>query len=172
MQEKEQNSKNPLTQEQLKEYLYYDENTGIFTWVKQPRKGLYLHSVAGTSDRLGYTFIKLLGRRNSAHRLAWLYVYGSYPKNEIDHINHRVYDNRLCNLRDVTHLENKKNSKKQSNNTSGITGVRWSEKLKKWNAYIGCNGKIISLGHFVQKKNAVMARNEAKISLGFHKNHA
>ena len=92
----------------LKEQLKYIPTTGEFIrLVTRPRapKG----SVAGTINGRGYRWIRVLNKRYQAHRLAWLFYYGEWPENEIDHINNDKDDNRITNLRDVTHGENQQN---------------------------------------------------------------
>src|SRR6188768_2615460 len=108
-----------ITQNELKERLDYDPETGIFRW-KNPYGKAGAKELAGciNSKTNGMTYI-ILGIHSEkyfAHRLAWLYVHGEFPLKEIDHINGNGKDNRLINLREVTHLENKKNSKKYNNN--------------------------------------------------------
>lgn len=136
-----------LTQEILKKHLHYDCDTGIFKWIKSD-------NVAGTENR-GYILIRINNNRYFAHRLAWLYVYGTFPKNDIDHINGIRNDNRLINLRDVTRSVNLQNLKKcYSNNKSGLLGVSWNKKANKWQASIGLNGKLIYIGMFNDKYDA------------------
>ena len=100
-----------LTQHTLKEHLSYNPETGVFTNNKnKPGRGGGVGSVAGnTTNKKNYVIIKLLGRKYYAHRLAWLFYYGEWPQNEIDHINNNKLDNRIINLRDVTHWENQQN---------------------------------------------------------------
>jgi hypothetical protein len=65
---------------------------------------------------------------------------------DTDHINHNTLDNRKSNLRICTHSQNQMNKHKQSNNTSGHTGVSWHKRNHQWQAQIKLNGKYISLG--------------------------
>jgi len=67
----------------------------------------------------------------AAHRVAWFLHHGAWPMGEIDHINGNAQDNRIANLRDVTHKENTRNMKRRSDNTSGITGISYHTKIKK-----------------------------------------
>lgn len=89
-----------ITQEELKEYLHYDPLTGDFNWTIGKR-GLKVNSKAGSMNDQGYVIIRINNIRYRAHRLAWLYVYGHFPINEIDHINGVRSDNRIENLRDA-----------------------------------------------------------------------
>ncbi len=152
-----------MTTEQLKKQLKYDKNTGEFT-----RKG----AVVGSLDAYGYLKIKINGKSYKAHRLAWLYEKGKMPKHQIDHINHIKDDNRTCNLREVTNAENNRNRPMQCNNSSGIVGVDWVKKKKRWRARIVIGRKEIHLGTFVNIKKAREAREDAKKRYGFHPNHS
>lgn len=149
---------------ELKLKLYYDPVTGVFINLKT-------NNIIGCKIKKGYYVINLLGSQYRAHRLAWLYMTGEFPENDIDHINHIRYDNRFINLRSVSRVENGKNQSKQCRNTSGITGVSWSESRGKWTAYICSNGKSYGLGRFYDKFNAICARKSAERKYGFHANH-
>ena len=114
-----------LTQEYIKTLLDYDKETGVFIW-KERKDTLwnnrYAGMVAGGPSSDGYTRISVNNVRYKAHRLAYLYEHGYMPK-YIDHIDHDGKNNRIVNLRDVTHQKNHQNQKKNKNNTSGVTGV-------------------------------------------------
>ena len=137
-----------LTQEQLQELLSYDHDTGIFTNLKS-RGAVKIGSVAGYKNPNGYIYIAIDYKRYLAHRLVWLYIYGEFPVNQIDHINEIRDDNRIVNLRLATDLENKHNqSSPRTNTTSGYLGVGWHKGEKKWRARIMVNGKQKHLGYF------------------------
>ena len=151
-----------ITQEELQAVLDYDEDTGIFT--KNGRK-------VGGSDKDGYITIGIKYKVYKAHRLAWLYFNGSFPLNNIDHINHIRSDNRIINLREVSNTENHHNRGKHKLNTSGHVGVTWDKWHNKWKAQIHFNGKHIHLGYFSSKEEAIKARKEAEVKYNFHPNH-
>jgi hypothetical protein len=109
----------------------------------------------------GYWGIGIEGRSYAAHRLAWLYVTGEWPKDQIDHINCTRADNRFSNLREATNAENSKNSKISKNNTSGFKGVSWDQRNKKFIASIGVGGKLLYLGRFRDPRAASQAYREA-----------
>lgn len=119
----------------------------------------------------GYGGGKVLDKRHLAHRVAWAIHYGSWPEGQIDHINQMRFDNRIANLRSVSVGENRKNQSMHSRNTSGRAGVSWNKAGKVWHAQIGHNGKQIHLGLFRDLADAVRARDEAEIKLGFGPNH-
>ena len=75
-----------LTQSQLKEFISYDRDSGKFTWIKSPSRNIKVGSEAGTIHITGYVYIRFLNKQYRAHRLAWFYVYGVWPKDQLDHI--------------------------------------------------------------------------------------
>jgi hypothetical protein len=154
-----------LTQAKLKEVLHYDPETGDFTWRKKGEKR------AGCTTSHGYQRIILARKEYKSHRLAWLYVYGEFPKEQIDHINGVRDDNRIKNLRPVSNTENTKNGKRRCTNTSGVTGVCWFKLNKCWGAYINADGKRVFLGLFEDLILAVAARKSAERQYEYHPNH-
>ena len=83
-----------LTAEELQKVLNYDPLTGIFVWQVGPRKG----AKAGTKGVKGYVQIVFQRERYYAHRLAWLYMTGEWPKQHIDHLDGDPSNNRFQNL--------------------------------------------------------------------------
>jgi len=122
----------PLTQERLKHLLHYNPDTVVFTWLSKPSRRINSGSIAGRiKPKKGYVEIGISGRIYLAHRLAWLYIYGTWPKEQVDHINGIRNDNRIKNLRLATTSQNQWNKKMQKNNTSGIKGVSWDNQRGK-----------------------------------------
>jgi len=80
----------------------------------------------------------------------------------VDHKDGHTFNNRKYNLRDCTYSNNQMNRKKQNNNTSGTTGVSYSDKQNSWRAYITINGNQINLGYFSTINQAIEARKEAE----------
>lgn len=78
-----------------------------------------------------------------------------------DHINGNGTDNRRCNLRLASASQNQANSKKPRNNASGVKGVWYDRKRKKWTAQIKHNYRNIVIGRYDTKEEARLAR-EAK----------
>ncbi len=152
-----------LTQEELKRQLNYNSDTGDFTWnIKKKHSRFQIGDIAGCKVIQGYIVIKLDAKVYKAHRLAWLYMEGYLPENEIDHINRIKNDNRWKNLRHVSRKCNRRNSGIARNNKSGITGISWAKSKEKWNANIKINHKAINLGYFENKDDAVEARWKAE----------
>ena len=80
----------------------------------------------------------------------------------VDHINGDTLDNRKCNLRICTQVDNMKNQKKNIRNTSGYKGVSWNKKSKAWEVSITQNGKRHYLGMYKDKEEAIKVRKEAE----------
>lgn len=152
-----------LTQKKLKELFYYNPETGDFTRLIKVNFNVNVGDIAGGVDSLGYVKIKINDTSHYAHRLAFLYMTGSYPNKFMDHINRNTSDNRWCNLRPCNAAENSFNQGFHKNNTSGIKGVHWNKRNKKWFARISYNKKRIFLGSFDCKVDAAKAYNVAAI---------
>lgn len=137
-----------LTQARLKEILHYDPKIGIFTWRINHGIRAKIGQKAGYKNMYGYWGIGIDQKNYKLHRLAWLYIFGEFPKNQIDHINLDKSDNRISNLREATPSENAMNRGIKSNNTSGFKGINWSRRHKSWCARISINNKRIQIGYF------------------------
>lgn len=155
----------PLSLEELKKLVVYNQETGEF-FSRVDRVGVSVGTRMGCHHKtLGYVFIGLKNKRYLAHRLAWFYVTGEWPQLQIDHINCERADNRWCNLRLATISQNRFNSKKRKDNTSGYKGVHLHAK-NRWRARIKVNGKYHHIGLFDSPKLAFLARRKALS--GFH----
>ena len=150
-----------LTVNTLRSEIDYNAGTGVFTW-RLPRRGRARNRVAGCRGPTGYFYICIDGKLYLAHRLAWFYITGSWPSDEIDHRNGIRSDNRWINLRAATRSENGQNVSMRSDNTSGLPGVSWEKRRMKWRAYIYVNARQIFLGFFTDKADAGIAYVRAK----------
>jgi hypothetical protein len=141
-----------LTQKKLRKLLHYDEKTGVFTWLYRPTNSVHIGDIAGSPDKDGYILIHVNGQRHSAHRLAFLYMTGSFPKEDTDHKDGNPSNNAWSNLREATTTQNLRNRRIQSNNTSGLKGIH-KHKIKskwtgQWRARIKVKDKQLHLGLF------------------------
>ena len=152
-----------LTQEELKSLVYYNQDTGLFTW-KVKRQGRN-KSTLGWVESKGYIEICIAQKRLKAHRWAWFYVHGELPE-QIDHINGIKNDNRLCNLRVVTKKQNSENRGAQKNNTSGFKGVTHFQ--NKWRSQIMHNKKNYHIGLFDTAEEAHIAYKQKAHELFTH----
>ena len=159
-----------ITQTELKEFLRYDPETGVFTWLAPPAYHIRAGDIAGYLNDRGYIIIGINKKSYRAHRLAWLYMKGVWPK-QIDHDDHVKDNNKWNNLFEATQQENNKNLPISKHNTSGVTGVYWNKARNKWKAYIYVNYKNKHLGSYVDWFEAVCARKSAENKYSFHPNH-
>lgn len=160
-----------ITKAHFTSVLHYNPDTGVFTWLQKMSNNVAAGSVAGTIHHAGYRVIGICGKTYGAHRLAFLYVEGSLPSHEVDHINGVRDDNRWSNLRAVTVMENRRNAKQQSRNKSGVCGVHWYKQTSRWQAQINDANKRIHLGFFLKKEDAIAARKSAEKHYGYQENH-
>ena len=159
-----------LTQERLREILYYNGKFGIFVW-KESRGRVKAGDIAGTNDHELYRLIRIDSKFYKAHRLVFLYLYGRMPLHQVDHINGNPSDNRLKNLREVDNQENHKNIKIGTRNKSGIIGVFWNEPHKRWVANISVNKRSKRIYRGEDFFEACCIRKSAELKHGFHPNH-
>lgn len=129
----------------LKTLYNYDPSSGHFTY-KAPVRNAVVGARAGWVNDQGYLIIHIDQVRYRAHRVAWLYVHGEWPHDEMDHINGNRLDNRICNLRVVSGSENMGNSKPHADSRTGFKGVHYDKNKRKWGAQICHKGKRIFLG--------------------------
>ena len=154
-------SKPNITAEQLREILDYSAETGIFIWRIRPSKSVKAGNIAGNINKVGYSTLGIQGKIYKAHRLAWLYIRGTWPVGLIDHINGIKADNRFENLRDVGAEGNSQNIRKPNRrNKSGFMGVIWYQ--NKWRASMSVNGKSKWLGDYRTPEEAHQAYLNAK----------
>ncbi|TCD25011.1 Pathogenesis-related transcriptional factor and ERF protein [Lelliottia amnigena] len=142
----------------------YNKHTGQFFGTKTTNP-------VGRMHNKGYWRITHANKCYLAHRLAWFFCYGVWPK-EIDHIDNDKLNNSICNLREVTHQLNQLNMPLRSNNTSGVKGVNWDKQRKRWRARVVVNGKYFTAGHFKEIADAELAiRNLRERVHGEFANH-
>lgn len=174
----------------LRQLLAWEPETGRLFW-KQRDAGWFEDGIYSSARRAsswnrkhagqeaftsvnnkGYKAGTLLHGHMLAHRAIWACEYGRWPSLFIDHVNGNKLDNRLANLREVSHEENMRNARKYKTSARNIMGVRWRARSNKWEAWIGgekTSGRY--LGSFGTEGEAIAARLAAEASLGYHRNH-
>ena len=144
-----------LTQEELKLWIDYNPETGVFERKKYASK----KRPCGNLDKDGYLRISIKHKIYRAHHLAWLWVHGNFPNGVIDHINQIRNDNRISNLRETTQSINALNSDKK-------LGVY--KHHNKFRARVKIGNKQIHLGLFnsqEEARNAYLFAKEKHIGL-------
>lgn len=151
--------------DRLRALLRYSKTTGTFSWRVSTTNRIVAGAKAGTVMNAGYVHIQIENVLYLAHRLAWRIVTGEDPGSaQIDHKNRNRSDNRWVNLRLAPNKEvdNLQNMGPRVNCSSGVPGVCWDQRKRKWRAYISTCGKQIHVGYFRNKNVAVAARKTAK----------
>lgn len=144
-----------ISQTELCRILDYDPGSGVLRFKIGHGKHAQGRTVATKKDGyLVFRFGGRFGRQLRAHRAIWRMMYGVWPVGSIDHINGDRSDNRLKNLRHVTHRDNIINMKLSKKNTSGYRGVTREHRSNKWVARIVVHGSGIYLGSFSTAKEA------------------
>ena len=80
----------------------------------------------------------------------------------VDHISKDTLDNRKSNLRICSNSANLRNGRLRPHNTSGVTGVYWSKDRLKWCAQIRVRYRVVPLGRYKIKDEAIQARKAAE----------
>jgi hypothetical protein len=172
-----------LDPELVSKLVDYNPITGILTWkVRDLSSSKSLNSWSAWNSKFagkeaiccvseGYKVGAITKVKVKAHRVAWCIHHGYWPKGQIDHINGNGLDNRIENLRDVNNSENQRNSRIRSVNTSGHMGVHYEKRSGKWMAYIGNEGELLTIGYYSNKDDAIKARVDMEVFLGYHDNH-
>lgn len=171
------------SQEELRALLHYNPETGALKWKPRPAtmfandrdaakwNARFAGKEAFTSvNSDGYRGGTIWSVKHKAHRIIWMLVYGVAP-NQIDHIDGNRINNSISNLRNVSHLENVRNRRFSRANSTGIVGVSFDKRARRFKAYIDNNCIKMHLGSFNSLDDAIAVRKRAEAKLGYHKNH-
>lgn len=144
--------------EKLRSLFSYDPVTGLLSWNTKFSRKINVGDVVSPRE------VKIHGVHFKTHRICFVVHYGR-PINEemiIDHINHDYFDNRIENLREVTHSQNCMNSKVTASKKSGLPkGVSFHCQTGRFQARIGLNRRRKCLGTFATPEEASAAYQEA-----------
>lgn len=165
-----------LTADLLRQLVDYTPSTGLFTWKRRPVEmfkdlraceawnGRYAGKAAGgrSGDYIG---LRINGRSYLAHRLAWLYVHGVWPGDEVDHRNGNRFDNSINNLRSANRNINAQNIRSRPANAEALPlGVYLLKRKapRPYSASIRIGGRARHLGYFLSAEEAHAAYLTAK----------
>lgn len=149
-----------LTQGRVRELFEYQDGN-LIRRTSQGRRGKG-GDVAGSLNSDGYMDTGVDGKLYRNHRLIWLWHYGYFPEHGLDHIDRDKLNNRIENLREASPSCNQRNTETRANNTSGVKGVSWCKRARKWRARIKINGEDIHLGYHDDPTEAVAHRLAAE----------
>lgn len=158
------------TSEEIKQVLDYNPETGVFRWrtrASAPKhwNTRFAGKIAGGTMVIGYRTIAVNDEKYYAHRLAWLYMTGEWPPDQVDHINGKRADNRFSNLRLATSRENKCNKLANQTTRSGVKNVHWHAFSRSWHVRVMLHKREHSFGYFKTIEEAAEAAAEARIQL-------
>ena len=154
----------PPTAEEVRQRFNYDPKTGILTNRMNLSSNARIGKEAGCIGPYGYRQVHVAGRLYQGHRIIWLMVYGVWPTLTIDHRDRNRLNNRLENLREADRTLQCINTPRPSDNTSGAKGVYLDKRRGTWYSRISVDRKLVHLGWFKNKQDAIAARHSAMIA--------
>ena len=167
-------NKADLTQTILREYLNYDEHTGILTWKKKPSKKAVLNTRAGSLvSTTGYRTLRLFERSYPEHHVVWCWYHGYWSDKQLDHIDHNRANNCIVNLREVTIAENARNRTRRRYTKVEEAGIWFCKRRQRYVSEITMDGrKVFQKTYLPDDIDVAISERKAKlIELGFHENH-
>lgn len=133
----------------------YDPATGILT-------NRLTGEEVGANQRPGnYRKTSVDGCPLTVHGIAWLLQTGEWPISKIDHVNRQPDDNRWCNLRLATDAQNARNRSLRNDSQTGVKGVGYCRRDRRFQTSIMVDGKHINLGRYDTVEEAAAAYREA-----------
>jgi hypothetical protein len=150
-----------ITQQRLRELFLYEPSTGQFIRIRRTSNSTKCGEIAGYRHVRGYIYMSADGRSEKAHRLAWLYQTGEWPKLEIDHIDGNPSNNAWSNLRLATHAQNNANCRPRAGRPPGLKGIRPFR--NRFQVRLGSGGRV-HVGTFDTLSEAQEAYKSAAIA--------
>lgn len=130
-----------VPEEDLKKIISYNPESGEFRWKTNYGKKIKAGAVAGGLDKNnGYWHIRIGYNLIRAHRLAFFYMTGQWPKDSVDHIDGDRANNKWSNLREISNIYNVQNAGIRTDNSSGRKGVSHNVQKGLWEAYLNFDG--------------------------------
>lgn len=174
-----------ITPDRLRQLLRYEPESGKLFWRERPREDFATNRAFATWNSRysgaeaftntipgGYKTGTIMNKSYRAHIVIWAIVTGVWPDHEIDHRNGIRHDNRFSNFKPATSSENKRNCRRYSSNTSGVTGVYWEKRRRSWLVKISTGVRqVVEIGRFRTKEEAIIARKQAERRYGYSARH-
>ena len=151
-----------INKEILREYFDYNPDTGVMTWIKNPKRGQKVLGKSFGNNCQGYLVGMFKRKTYRVHRLIWMWMTGEWPEKDIDHINGIRDDNRWVNFRLADDIQNQQNAKMPKTNTSGVKWVSWHKRDKRWLVNLKINGKNYCFCAFKDFELAELVATEAR----------
>jgi len=148
-----------IIEEYIKNHLEYKD--GNLYWKNLVKGSRYNGRTAGISNGKGYIQVRVAGKAIYAHRLIYFICTGSWPKDQIDHINKDHTDNRIENLRECTRSQNHMN-RNDKPGRSLPRNVYLDKSTGHYRVVLTKNTKKIGIGSFVELELAELAAKEAR----------
>ncbi len=162
-----------LNKETAERFVEYDPIEGGIRWKARPSinaNRIKLGAQAGNLFQGKYRQMSLLKKKYLVHHIVWLLHHGYLPKN-IDHIDGNGLNNRIENLREANPSIQAKNQSRRKYNKSGITGVSWHKKARKWVVQSSIAGANVYLGLYSSLDEAAAVKKAHEAAHDFHPNH-
>lgn len=168
-----------LSAEDVRALFDYDAERGLLIWESRPREHFstdrqfaywntrYAGQPAGCV-KAGRRHVAVFKTQYLTYRLIWLWHKGEWP-HYVDHIDGDALNDRIENLRSVSHADNCRNVRHKKRKDALPMGVYIFR--NKYVARIHSEGKNLYLGMFETVNDAAAARKNASLLLGFHPNH-
>lgn len=153
----------------LAQRLRVDIDNGTAVWIDASAQHTGLNGREAGSARTShsgkrYCHIKVDGVPLKRSHIIFLFAYGHWPDDQIDHINGDSMDDRIVNLRAATATQNAWNHKRRAKASSCPMGVRRLES-GRFQARIACNKKTVHLGTFATEHDAAQAYQQHRKEL-------
>lgn len=140
----------------------FDYKNGLLIWKKRIARSVDIGSEVNYQNTYGYVIVFIYNKAYYAHRIIWLWHHGYIPENDIDHVNRDKSDNRIENLREVSHQCNMRNLKVRKNNSTCVRGITWDKDRKKYKVQINNGKRNQFVGRFNDLNEAVLCRLAAE----------
>ena len=145
-----------LSAAELRSWVSYDPETGLFTWIRSNSNRVSVGSRAGCLDTYtGYVRFQIEGRLYHAHRVAWAYFFGYWPEFYIDHRDTDKANNRIKNLRPA--MSRSLNNANRAKRRAGLKGVT-QHKSGRYVAQCGAGPRYLGIYDTEEEAHAVYCR--------------